>query len=179
MNRFFISLIPPSYIQEYTNEIKQHFAIHYASYGAQNSPPHITLQPPFVYQSAKVTLMETAISKFAQQQQPVPIILNGFAAFPQHVIYIDVLKSPELLLLQSNLIAYMKDELGIFDPKSHNRPFVPHMTVAFRDLTPENFQAAWPEFQQRQLYFEFTATDLSLLQHDGQRWNVKQDFPFG
>jgi len=26
------------------------------------------------------------------------------------------------------------------------------MTVAFRDLTRQNFKAAWPEFQQRQLH---------------------------
>jgi len=30
--------------------------------------------------------------------------------------------------------------------------FSPHMTVAFRDLTRQNFKAAWPEFQQRQLH---------------------------
>ncbi|MCP6761977.1 MAG: 2'-5' RNA ligase family protein, partial [Fischerella sp. CENA71] len=35
-----------------------------------------------------------------------------------------------------------------------------------------------PEFEKRELYFEFTANHLTLLRHDGQRWNVKAEFPF-
>jgi 2'-5' RNA ligase len=50
------------------------------------------------------------------------------------------------------------------------------MTVAFKDLTRQNFKAAWPEFEQRELQFEFAADNITLLQHDGKRWNVKSEF---
>lgn len=178
MNRFFIALLPPKHVQEYAHQIQQHFATNYASSGALNSPPHITLQPPFVCEYTNILLIEQALKEFAQHQQPVPIILNGFAAFSQHVIYIDVVKSPELINLQSRLLAYMKNSWGIYDAKSQNHRFTPHITVAFRDLTRENFQAAWPIFQQRQVNFEFTATNLTLLHHDGRLWCVQRDFPF-
>jgi 2'-5' RNA ligase len=52
------------------------------------------------------------------------------------------------------------------------------MTVAFRDLTRQNFKAAWPEFENRQLHFEFIADKLTLLIHDGRRWNIKSEFAF-
>lgn len=68
--------------------------------------------------------------------------------------------------------------MGIFDKRATNRPFAPHMTVAFKDLTKQNFKTAWAEFEQRQLHFEFTATQLTLLLHHGKRWNVKSAFPF-
>jgi hypothetical protein len=52
------------------------------------------------------------------------------------------------------------------------------MTVAFRDLTKQNFRTAWSEFQHRPLEFEFTASELTLLIHDGRGWNVSASFPF-
>ncbi|QXE23242.1 hypothetical protein B6N60_01931 [Richelia sinica FACHB-800] len=176
-NRFFIAILPPAPIQVYANEIKQYFADKYSSRGAQKSPPHITLYPPFAWLDADVSVLETTLREFAQTQQPFVINLKGFAAFPPRVIYLNVERSQELLRMQAALMAYLETRLGLVDPVSQQRPFVPHMTVAFRDLSKQNFHAAWPEFQNRQVEFTFTASHLTLLLHDGQRWNVKTDFP--
>jgi 2'-5' RNA ligase len=80
--------------------------------------------------------------------------------------------------LQGDLMAQMEDSLGIVDSVSKTRPFAPHMTVAFQDLTKQNFRAAWPEFQHRELEFQFTVSQLTLLIHDGKRWNVNRNFAF-
>jgi len=177
-HRFFIALLPPGEIQNYTNEIKEYFAQNYQSQGAKNSPPHITLQPPFEWQLDAVPVLEQALSTFAQTQTPMTITLKGFGAFAPRVIYINILKTPELLTLQKALMTYLETSLGIVHPDPQSRPFVPHMTVAFRDLTESNFRAAWSEFQDRQLEFEFTASQLTLLIHDGKQWNFSTEFPF-
>jgi hypothetical protein len=52
------------------------------------------------------------------------------------------------------------------------------MTVAFRDLTPENFEQAWAEFCDRQISFEFDSINLTLLKHEAQKWNVLSTFPW-
>ena len=176
--RFFIALLPPLEIQDYANEIKEYFAQTYNSRAAQKSPPHITLQPPFEWQLDELPLLEHSLKTFSQPRTPVPIALQGFAAFAPRVIYINVLKTPELLTLQNELMAYLEASLEIVEPVSKTRPFAPHMTVAFRDLTKQNFRAAWHDFQHRPLEFEFTATELTLLIHDGRRWNVSASFPF-
>jgi 2'-5' RNA ligase len=178
MSRFFIALLPPQDIQDYANQIKQYFADNYASRHAQKSPPHITLQPPFEWVDSDVSQLEASIREFANEQQPLPITLSGFAAFAPRVIYIDVVRRQELLTLQADLITYVEANLGIVDKIGKNRPFAPHMTVAFRDLTRQNFKAAWREFENRQLHFEFTADKLTLLIHDGRRWNIKSEFAF-
>ncbi|MHC5739240.1 2'-5' RNA ligase family protein [Nostoc sp.] len=178
MSRFFIALVPPQDIQDYTNQIKQYFADRYFSSGALKSPPHITLQPPFEWADANLPLLEASLKQFASGQQPVAITLRGFNAFVPRVIYINVVRSQELLTLQANLMAYTESNLGIVDKVSKTRPFAPHMTVAFRDLTKQNFKAAWPEFEKRQLHFEFTANQITLLLHDGKRWNIKSEFGF-
>ncbi len=178
MSRFFVALLPPQDIQDYANQIKQHFADRYASSGALKSPPHITLQPPFEWADTNLPLLEASLKEFASRQQPVAITLRGFDAFVPRVIYIHVVKSQELLTLQADLMAYTENNLGIVDKVSKTRPFAPHMTVAFRDLTKQNLKAAWPEFEKRQLDSEFTADKLTLLLHDGKRWNIKSEFSF-
>ncbi|MEH2384473.1 MAG: 2'-5' RNA ligase family protein [Nostoc sp.] len=178
MSRFFVALLPPQDIQDYANQIKQDFADRYASSGALKSPPHITLQPPFEWADANLPQLEASLKEFASRQQPVAITLRRFDAFPPRVIYINVVISQELLTLQADLMAYTESNLGIVDKISKTRPFAPHITVAFRDLTKQNFKAAWPEFEKRQLHFEFNADKLTLLLHDGNRWNIKSEFGF-
>lgn len=175
-NRYFIALLPPQEIQDYVTAIKQQFSDRYHSRAAFKSPPHITLQPPFELRSANLPVLKQCLTTFANHQKPVPVNLSGFAAFPPRVIYINVLKTQELLILQTDLIAYLETTLEIVDPVSKSRSFSPHMTVAFRDLTRQNFKAAWLEFQQQELQFEFTANYLTLLLHDGKRWNVSDEF---
>jgi len=94
------------------------------------------------------------------------------------VIYIQVLKTPELLALQVELSAYLERELKIVDAAVKKRAYTPHMTVAFRDLTRQNFRAAWTEFQHQPFQFKFAVSALTLLLHDGRRWNVYAGFPF-
>ncbi len=178
LSRFFIALLPPQHIQDYANQVKQHFADNYASRGSQKSPPHITLQPPFEWANGNIGQLEECLADFPKGRKFVPITLKGFAAFPPRVIYINVLKTPELIALQADLMTHVEKNLGISDPVSKTRPFAPHLTVAFRDLTKQNFKAAWVEFEHRQVDFEFVADRISLLLHDGKRWNVKTEFEF-
>lgn len=176
--RFFIALLPPQDIQDYVTEIKGYFAQNYNSRHALKSPPHITLQPPFEWQLDTVPVLEQTLSTFAQTQTSVPILLKGFGAFVPRVIYINVIKTLELMSLQRDLMTHLENSLGIVEPVSKRRPFSPHMTVAFKDLTRQNFRAAWPQFEQRELEFKFTASHLTLLIHDGGRWNINSEFPF-
>lgn len=175
---YFIALLPPQEIQDYANGVKQYFAERYNSRHAQKSPPHITLQAPFEWDKESVTVLEECLRNFAHQRPSIPISLSGFAAFPPRVIYINVVKTPELLALQADLMNCMMRELGIVDPMAKQRPFCPHMTVAFKDLTKPNFKAAWPEFERKSVQFDFSANDLTLLVHDDGRWHVSAEFPF-
>ena len=118
MARYFVALLPPPAIQTVIDEIKHHFARHYHSRKALNSPPHITLQPPFDWplapapdsdpgaQSASLSELKLSLGMFAAQQRSVPIHLAGFGAFAPRVIYVNVLKTPELLAIQTAVAQY-------------------------------------------------------------------------
>lgn len=176
---FFVALLPPPNIQERVTQIKQYFATQYHSSAALKSPPHITLQPPFRWSNATLPALEECLREFASDRALVPVVLNGFAAFPPRVVYINVVRSAELVTLQADLMAQLAAKLAIVDRLSKTRPFAPHMTVGFKDLTKQNFRLAWQEFQTRQLYFEFTVGYLTLLRHDGKKWQIQTEFGFG
>lgn len=183
---FFVALLPPQSIQDQVTEIKHYIAERYGSRHALKSPPHITLQPPFSWSLDRLDELKRSLSLFAQFQATISITLDGFSAFPPRVIYVHVDRTEPLLALHRNLIEHLGTTVNLVDPKETSRPFAPHMTVAFRDLTKQNFKLAWEEFKGRSseasrsdaLYFEFTASALTLLAHNGQRWEVDAEFPF-
>ncbi|MEM0979434.1 MAG: hypothetical protein AAGH78_04080 [Cyanobacteria bacterium P01_H01_bin.58] len=71
----------------------------------------------------------------------------------------------------------MADRLQVEDVRSRDRPFCPHLTVAFRDLKPGAFHQAWPEFELRQVAFSFAVPAITLLIHTGQRWVSHAQLP--
>jgi len=106
----------------------------------------------------------------------VPVHLCGFGAFPSRVIYIHVEKTPELLTIQKSLMGDLEDQLGLVDPVAQSRPFVPHMTVAFRDLSKSNFRQAWKVYQDQPFDYQFTVQELTLLLHNGKHWEIEDSF---
>jgi 2'-5' RNA ligase len=173
---FFIALLPPAEVQTVANEIKQHFARVYNSKAALKSPPHVTLQPPFLWETEQLPALEQVLAEFVQTQSPIPMILDGFRAFCPRVIYINVLKTPELLAIQTKLMTELESALGIVPQTAKNRPFAPHLTVGFKDLSKTNFYRAWDEFKEQKLYLEFIVRQLTLLAHNGKIWEIKREF---
>ncbi len=178
MSLYFIALLPPQSIQDYVTEVKQHFADNYDSKHAFKSPPHVTLQPPFEWNTDKIIILQECLQKFVRGRNFIPMILDGYNAFAPRVIYIDVVQTPELMNLQADLMAYLETNLGIADEVGKSRGFTPHMTVAFKDLKRNQFKAAWAEFENRELHFEFTAGELTLLKHEDRKWNITKEFDF-
>lgn len=176
---FFIAILPPLEIQRSANKIEHYFAEVYHSKAALKSPPHITLQPPFYWETERLGELKTVLARFTRKQVLIPIILEGFAVFKPRVIYINVSKTSELLALQKKLMQQLELSLNIVHRASKTRPFTPHMTVGFKDLTKVNFYRAWEEFQHRSFAAKFTASEFTLLQFKGKKWEIEINFYFG
>ncbi|MBI4782737.1 MAG: 2'-5' RNA ligase family protein [Oscillatoriophycideae cyanobacterium NC_groundwater_1537_Pr4_S-0.65um_50_18] len=174
-SRFFIALIPPAAIQDYANRVIQELSDRYKT-RTSPSPPHITLQAPFLWPMNQLSQLEACLSQFAANQPALTLKLSGFGHFAPRVLYINVLKTPELLTLQTGLRTHLESHLGLVDAAAQHRSFVPHMTVASRKLTPAIFAQAWSDLQSRQVDFEWTVDRFTLLLHDGERWQIRSQF---
>lgn len=176
-DRFFVALLPPQPLQDEITAIKQEIWQRFGSKAALKSPPHITLQPPFLWPLAEAPELERHLETFAQTQPAVPVQLQGYSAFAPRVIYVDVVQTARLMAVQDAIAPYLEQTCGILDRVGKTRPFIPHVTVGFRDLSPAAFHRAWAEFEPRPFAAEFVAHALTLLRHDGHIWQIFSEFP--
>ena len=175
--RLFVALLPPQALQDEITAIKHDIWQRFGSKAALKSPPHITLQPPFQWPIGQIDELDRHLATFAQSQAHVPVGLEGFSAFAPRVLYIDVVKTDELMAIQPDLMAHLEATCGIVDRVAKGRPFAPHVTVGFRDLEPAAFHQAWAEFCDRPFAADFVAQTLTLLRHDGQTWQISSQLP--
>jgi 2'-5' RNA ligase len=174
--QYFIAVVPPQPVYDDAQRLKEYFRDSYGSKAALNSPPHITLHMPFLWKESREDRLTHALSRFAGDNGPVKICLDGFSCFRPRVIFLDVAESEALTALQHSLHKFMKQKLNLFNANYQDRPFHPHLTLAFRDLRKEQFARAWDEFQEREFKAEFIADRIILLKHNGRMWESYKEF---
>ena len=174
--QYFVAIIPPAPVFEEAADLRSYFKEKYNSKAALNSPPHITLHMPFLWREDKEKKLISKLGEFASQCDPVKICLDNFSCFSPRVIFINVTESDALHQLQKNLHRFCKRELDIFNANYKERPYHPHLTLAFRDLRKLQFQLAWQEFSGREYKAEFMADKIALLKHNGKSWDVLKEF---
>jgi len=177
---YYLALLPPAPLAAKIQALKKHFATQFGADAALRSPAHLTVFPPF-------RLPTTLEEFFAQHLRahlaekdtiPFPVRLEGFGAFPPRVIFIQPEKSKPLLDLerQTKFICLRFKDL---EPhRSTQRPYAPHITLAYRNLRRRDFEAAWESVANRDFQEAFTAEALHLLRHDGERWQPVRQCAF-
>lgn len=151
----------------------------YASVAALRSPPHITLQMPFNYAPKKLGVLDRVLTDFSERHKPVNIGLRGFGAFPPKVIYLNVLPTEHLRNIQLDLVDTMQRQLKIFNANYRDKPFHPHVTVAFRDLRKVNFLRAWTQVKEVKFEEDLLVEELTLLRHNQKYWVPAISYKFG
>ena len=174
---YFIAIVMPENPGNAITEYKQFFKTRYQVSRALNSPPHITLVAPFRWPLSRLETLSTSLRKFSENHEALKIKLEGFGAFPPRVIFAGVAENEPLKILWQTLTIWLKEDIRL-GPGPDKRGFHPHVTIAFKDLTPEIFHIAWPEFKHKQLQMQFRADRLSLLKHHARNWSVFREFPF-
>jgi 2'-5' RNA ligase len=173
---YFIALIPPNPLKEEIHELKLEVKEKFISSHSLNSPPHITLLSPFRLEDENEKKLNKLLDDFAQRHTPFEVTLNNFSTFPPRVIFIDVEQSPELMNVQECLEEIARSNNDLFNYNYDKRPYHPHLTLAFKDLTKSNFYRAWKEFKERTFDGSFSADELHLLKHTGENWTVIRSF---
>ena len=156
--------------------MKEHFRDAYESKASMNSPPHITLHPPFKLKKEDGEKeLEGALRQVASEREPFEARLKDYGAFRPRVIFIDVEKEPAMEKLQKAILEQVV-KLAEEEKKRPDHSFHPHMTLAFRDLSKANFHRAWKEFQSKELDYSWEVRQFTLLKHNGKHWEEYRHF---
>jgi 2'-5' RNA ligase len=174
-NLYFLAIVLPEEIQERVVVLEKYISEKYNSHKSLRIVPHITLKAPFTTREENHERIKTWFSGLFLQGHSFEIELKDFGAFPNinsPVIYINPVTNKTLSDLQSEIIDQFVvafPDIAIMD---HERHFCPHVTIAYRDLSPQQFVPAWEDFRNRRFSAAFPVRDFHLLQHDGNRWNT-------
>ena len=168
MSLYFIAIEPTSDLIKKIKELQRDFAERFQSKKAFQNFPHITIIPPFMHDEKNESEVLGQFLKTEIQTQPFEIILKDFACFRNK-------KSPVIFIKPSNAdsLNQLYEEINVsMESFNYVRNFNPHLTVAYRDLTSENFEKAWEEYEDKDFKERFDVQKVGLYKHFNQRWNL-------
>lgn len=174
-NLYFIALVPHDQVSGEVTAFKNDFALNYNSSRALRSMPHITLKAPFKLPSRQHNELLEWFHNLRTDVHAFTVELEDFGSFDNKnnpVIYVKPLMTPQLESLQRSIVAGFEKaypETGIMHTE---RKFSPHMTIAYRDLTPDQYIRAMDVYRHKKYSATFRADRFSLLMHNGVKWNV-------
>ena len=168
MSLYFAAIEPQPELSQRVKEIQKDFANRFGARKAFDNFPHITIIPPFSHDEKNESEVVGHFQKTHLETSPFLLKLKGFGSFPNKknpVIYIE----PEISQPLKSLYQSMDESMDSF---SYVKNFNPHLTIAYRDLTSENFEKAWKEYSSRTFEEDFVVDRVSLYKHYDRKWNL-------
>jgi 2'-5' RNA ligase len=175
---FFIAILPPEDVMAEVTTFKENMRDNYGSKTALKVMPHITLKAPFKVPAEEHEQIVDWFRNIPANTEPFPITLENFGSFDNKhnkVIYVNPLVTEQMAGLQKNIINSFAKNFPKINMSTYEHEFKPHMTIAYRDLTDENYQIAWGIYKDKHYSATFMCNSFCLLQHNGLRWEVIQE----
>lgn len=169
--RYFVAVVCPPPLQDKINRLKSRVKEEYHCRVPMNSPPHLTLIPPFWIEPRNEPLVFHALDVFQYPPGIPQIRLQNFSHFDGRVLYIRVVEDPSLLDLKTKLESHFISILGgavVPDVRVYH----PHITLAQAGRRRSAFHRALEYFATGEFEDQFHADKISLLRHDGVAWQV-------
>jgi 2'-5' RNA ligase len=182
MQRYYIAIILPEPLQTEVTAFKTDIHQRFGAKSALKSPAHITLFPPFNWNNEEENVLKTTLDGFVLQNQigkrPLSISLKNFGFFRQSTVFVQLEANENLSILRGALLTYLATHIGLSDEKDAARPFHPHITIVNRDISEADFETIWGEYSSKIFEKTFVPTAISLLWHNGKRWQVVHEATF-
>lgn len=166
---YMVGILPPGGLRERIEEIRKEVSLEHSVYSALKPPVHIPLVAPF---KLKAAMEQQLVQKLKSVCHFDPFVqkLEDFDGFPEHTVFIKVLKNTGISTLYKNLKAALKPYA-----EGSKNPFYPHITIAYRDAK-EAYPQIMEQHQNRRFGEEFLTDHFTLLKHDGKRWNIHSEY---
>lgn len=162
---YFIGILPPQDILAEIEKLKKICMIKFHSKHALRLPAHITLISPFHSNKQKILSLKTALKGLSKED--IIIKLNGFSYFKNNVIYVNIDNNNELLRLKKHIDDKILREHKI---KTADINFIPHITIASKDLTEENFILSLEYFKNIEYKRTFKVENIVVFKLGGSGW---------
>jgi 2'-5' RNA ligase len=173
---YYIALVLPEPLQSEITAFKTDIHQRFGAKSALKSPVHITLFPPFRWDSTNENALKTAITDFSlayfQKRRPLSVSFKNFDFFRKSTIFIQPESNENLNLMRTELLNYLSTHINLRDEKDAGRSYHPRVTIVNRDISETYFEIIWAEYSSKTFTAGFEINGISLLKKGDVKWEV-------
>ena len=177
MSIYLTAILPPPALAAEIDDLRREVSERFKVYKALKPPIHITLFKPVKLNENLEEHLLRLLRPLTLHHTPFDQTLENFDSFNDKTFFIKVSKTSALLALQKDISSvFRKNKIDEGIVKERNS-FSPHITLAYRDVSPDTFKAIWQEYKSKKFKRAFTTDRFAILKHDGNRWNIFEEIP--
>lgn len=136
---------------------------------ASRSPAHITIIPPFKDNSGALILsIKHLMDQITANYNQFSVRATGWRHFSKRTIYLGCELSATLNKIYNDINNAFNEAYYI----DNSKDFVPHITIANRDINPDQFNDIWLLISKQTVPDLIAINKLAILQYNGQNWNI-------
>jgi 2'-5' RNA ligase len=157
-----VSLLPSPYYEQ-VEILWQELNEQHGLQGIRVTPyPHFSWQIAGDYD---IEALERAMRQIADECPPFQVRTAGLALFTGHrpVLYIPVVKDPNLMALHTRIWEAGLQAGQQASPYYSPAAWMPHISLAYEDVTPENIGALVEKLAFRSFAWEMTVDNIALI----------------
>ena len=130
--------------------------------------------PHFSYQVARdydLDVLQDVVAKVAAGARPLRVQTSGLGIFtgPSPVLYVPIVRSPELARFQVAVWSAASVAAEKLDQHYHPASWLPHVSLAFGDTTPATVGAAAELLSERDLSWDIELDNLAIIRGAGNK----------
>jgi 2'-5' RNA ligase len=177
---YFIGINLEGESAEAVDKLRHSIAEKFSVRGALRLPPHLTLFYPFEIGEGGLEIVMRALAEIVRDVRSFPVKVDGFNHFDDRVWFLDVEQSERLLNLSKKLAEMMEVKFGISEDSKVGKGVHFHVTLAYKDVTPEKFKLIADYLSNRNPPIEkFDVDAITLFEKKAENWVAVRQFYFG
>lgn len=174
-----IALLPPDPLSALVRTEQERIAATWGPHHALRTPPHITIIPPIEIPADEIDDLEQIAVEIARDHSAFSLRLRGYGAFPPRVVFMKPMPSEALDNLYRDWRTRLEEKMPSILARYPEKPYRPHMTLAHRDVTDDQFHEMWMHYGERRLDITFKVKAFSILDGTPTGWIERSSFALG
>lgn len=168
----FIGVLASEALAETLERCRLWMGTRYGCRSGFSTPIHVTLVPPFMMTDAdEIACMESALASLARQTPGFTARAQGFGSFSERTLFARVVPDERWDTVRDAVY----ESVSTACPRrfrKDGRPFVPHLTVANRDIPVDAVAPALAHMDQLALDEDFAVDHIALFRRLQGRWEI-------
>ena len=173
---YFIAQLPPEETVTKVRKLQDLLSRRFGYRKALRKPVHTTLIKPFRRAEDGITVLKKLLETVAAGAESFPAASSEIGSFGKRVLYLAMSPKSSFAHLHRTIKDKLMTNLHFPPDFFESRPFVPHITLASRDVKKASFEQAFNLLQEQRVELSYRCDRFHLMKHNGTQWQTDSEF---